>query len=180
MAEVPQYRLGEMERKLFTLQALQTLGSCNNLQLIAFMTENDLMNYFELQLSLYELTQRGQVTKEAVPGDDRYTITPQGEEAIRLFSGRLGESALDRLKAAAPGFMERMRRERELFSDISHQGRNEYHARMGIFEGGMQLMKLDISLPTAEMAERFRLAWADKARDIHDYIIRQLSGEEEA
>ncbi|HPA61307.1 MAG TPA: hypothetical protein PLS01_07050, partial [Clostridia bacterium] len=60
MAEVPQYRLGEMERKLLTLQALQTLGSCNNLQLIAFMSENDLMNYFELQLSLYELTQRGQ------------------------------------------------------------------------------------------------------------------------
>ena len=177
MAEVPQYRLGELERKLLTLHALRELGPCNNLQLIAFMADSDLMNYFDLQSALFELTRRGQLNKEPVRGDDRYTITPLGEEAIVLFIGRLGESALDKVKAAVPAFKERMRKERELFANISHEGRNEYHASMGIAEGGMQLMRLELSLPTAELADRFRAAWAEKAREIYDFIITGLSGE---
>lgn len=178
MAEVPQYRLGELERKLLTLYALSELGPCNNLQLIAFMSENDLMYYFDLQLALYELAQRGQVIREPVQGDERYTITPEGEQAITLFITRLGESALDKVRAAVPAFSEKMRRERELFATISHESRNEYHAQMGIAEGGMELMRLDISLPTAELADRFRAAWADKARAIYDFIIETLSGED--
>ncbi|NLE69737.1 MAG: DUF4364 family protein [Clostridiales bacterium] len=178
MAEVPQYRLGEVERKLLTLYALRELGPCNNLQLIAFMTENDLMNYFDLQLALYELAQRGQVLKEPVCGDERYTITPEGEQATELFVSRLGESALVKLRAAVPDFSERMRKERELFAQISHESRNEYHAQMGIAEGGMQLLRLDLSLPTAELADRFRAAWAENAREIYDFIINRLSGED--
>ena len=178
MAEIPQYRLGETEGKLLTLYALHELGPCSNLQLISFMAENDLMNYFDVQAALYDLALRGQVIKEKLPGDDRYTITPEGEEAISLFMGRLGDSALTRVELAAPAFREQLRRQRELHADISHEGRNEYHALMDISEGGMRLMHLDLSLPTPELADRFRASWAGKAREIYDFIIKSLSGEE--
>ena len=178
MAELPQYRLGEMEAKLLTLHALHELGPCSNLQLIAFMAQTDLMNYFDLQSALYELAQRGQVLIERVPGDEVFTITPQGEEAITLFLGRLGQSALDKVQSAAPAFREQLKMHRQLYADISHEGRNEYHARMGIAEGGLNLMHLDLSLPTAQLADSFKQAWPQKARQIYDYIIQSLSGEE--
>lgn len=178
MAEIPQYRLGETEGKLLTLYALHELGSCSNLQLISFMAENGLMNYFDLQAALYELSLRGQVIKERIPGDDRYTITPEGEEAISLFMGRLGDSSLTQVRLAAPAFREKLRRQCELHADISHEGRNEYHALMGISEGGMRLLQLDLSLPTPELADRFRENWAGKAREIYDFIIESLSGED--
>lgn len=178
LAEVPQYRLGELERKLLALHALKELGPCNNLQLIDFMVSQDLMNYFDLQLALHELTGRGQLTREAVQGDERYAITPSGEEAIALFIGRLGDSALTRMDAAIPAFKERLRRERELFAAISHEGRNEYHAKLGVREGSMDLLKLDISLPTAELAGRFKDAWEHRAREIYDFIIERLSGQD--
>ena len=177
MAELPQYRLGEIERKLLTLYALRELGTCSNLQLIAFMAENDLMNYFDLQSSLFELSRGGQLIKEPGPNDEYYTITPLGEEAIGFFRLRLTDSALQRVDAAAPLFRKQMRRDRELYSSINHEGRNEYHTRLGIREGGMDLMLLDLSLPTAELAERFREGWADKAKEIYDLIISSLSGE---
>ena len=178
MAELPQYRLGDLERKLLALFALRELGPCTNLQLITFMVENDLMNYFDLQAALHDLTLGRQVSKEAVPGDDRYAITPAGEEAIGLFVQRLGGSRLERAEAAAPAFREKMRLERELFASISHAGRNEYHAAMGISEGGMQLLRLDLSVPTAELAERFRAAWAWNAQEIFGFILSRLSGED--
>lgn len=178
MAEIPRYRLDGLEGKLLTLHTLKSLGPCGNLQLIAFMAEHDLMNYFDLQAALYDLTRRGQVIREQVPGDDVYTITQEGEEALALFVTRLGESTLNKVDDAVPAFRERLRQERELFAHISHEGRNEYHTRVGISEGGMQLMQLDLSLPTADLAERFRANWAARARDIYDYIIANLSGED--
>ena len=177
MAELPVFRLGETERKLLALFAVSELGPCTNLQLIAFMAETDLMNYFDLQSALYDLTRGGQLLREPERGDDRYLLTPLGEEAISLFSQRVGTSVLETIRAAAPGFRVRLKRERELFAEISHEGRNEYHARMGVAEGGMRLMALDLSLPTAELAERFRGNGAQMARDIYDYIINRLSGE---
>jgi len=175
MAELPVFRLGETERKLLTLFAVSELGSCTNLQLIAFMAENDLMNYFDLQSALYDLTRGGQLQKEPERGDDRYILAPPGGEAIALFSQRVGTSVLEKIRAAAPDYRARLKRERELFAEVSHEGRNEYHARMGVAEGGMRLMSLDLSLPTAELAERFRLAWPDGARDIYDFILSRLS-----
>ena len=177
MAELTQYRLGEVERKMMTQYALRELGPCSNLQLIAFMTENDLMNYFDLQSSLYELSRGGQLLKDPVKNDEYYTITPQGEDAISFFSLRLSDSALSRVDAAAPLFRKQMRRDRELFSSINHEGRNEYHALLGIKEGGMELLRLDLSMPTAELAERFRAAWPEKAKEIYDLILSSLSGE---
>ncbi len=178
MAEIPQYRLGELESKLLTLHTLHELGPCTNLQLISFMAQSDTMNYFDLQSALFDLSQRGQVTKEPLKGDDRYAITDKGEEAIGLFLGRLGESVLSKVDAALPAFLEQMRRQRELFSGISHEGRNEYHAQMGIAEGNFRLMQLDVSLPTAELAQRFSDNWQKRARDIYDYIFKALSGED--
>ena len=68
--------------------------------------------------------------------------------------------------------------QRELFTSISHAGHNEYHTQMGDAEGGMQLMRLDLSLPTAELAERFRAAWPEKAPEIYSFILSRLSGED--
>ena len=55
MADLPQHRLGEIERKMLTLYSLKQLGECGNLQLIAFMLECDIMNYFDLQTALFDL-----------------------------------------------------------------------------------------------------------------------------
>ncbi len=178
MAELPRHRLGDLERKLLTLYSLRELGPCTNLQLIAFMVENDLMNYFDLQTALHDLCQNSQLARDSIPGDDRYEITPLGDEAIGLFMKRLGESAVQRVQQAAPGFREKIRMQREKFASISHAGRNEYHTQMGIAEGGMQLMRLDLSLPTADLAERFRAAWPEKAAEIYSFILSRLSGED--
>lgn len=178
MAELPTYRLGDVERRLVTLYALRELGPCTNLQLIAFTARHGVMNYFDLQLALHDVAAAGLALRERGASDDTYTLTPQGEDAIRLFMERVGSSLLSRVQEAAPGFREEMRRERELFSSVSHEGRNEYHARMGIRENGMELLRVDVSLPTAEMAERFCQNWPSGAREVYDLLIRRLSGGE--
>ena len=60
---------------------------------------------------------------------------------------------------------------------IVHDEGNEYHVNMQIVEQRMPLMSIDVSLPTAELAARFRDRWVGAAQDIYEYIIGRLAGE---
>lgn len=180
MTQLPKRHLGEVERKLLTLYALRALGPCTNLQLITFMGETEVMNYFDLQTALYELLTGGLADRTPVQGDERFTLTPSGEEAIALFAQRTVTRDTDIIDKMAPLYKARWQKEREVFAKISHEGQHEYHVTMGISDGEMPLMRLDLSLPTASLAERFRLAWQEEAQGIYDHILSRLSGEEGA
>ncbi len=107
-------------------------------------------------------------------------LTPQGEEAIGLFETRAVTSATSLIDEKAPDYRARWQREREVFAHISHEGQHEYHVKMGVSDGDMVLMQLDLSLPTPAMAERFRAAWQEEAQGIYDHILHRLSGGEDA
>jgi len=179
MTDLPKRRLGEVERKLLTLYALRALGPCSNMQLITFMGETEVMNYFDLQTALFELLKGGLLDKTDLQGDERYAMTPSGEAAIELFEARTVASAASLIDEKAPEYKARWQREREVFARISHEGQHEYHVRMGVSDGEMPLMQLDLSLPTASLAERFRAAWEAEAQGIYDHILRKLSGAED-
>ena len=178
MAEIPRHRLGDIQRKVLTLHTLKALGECSNLQLISFMVENDIMNYFDLQTALYELRDAGHAARTPLQADDLYQLTDAGEETLRMFLERAPQSLVDRVDEAAPSFRARFDEEREKSARISHEGQNEYHVTMEIVEQRMPLMRLDISLPTADLAARFRDRWAASAQDIYDFIIDKLAREE--
>ena len=180
MADLPQHRLGEIERKMLTLYSLKKLGECGNLQLIAFMLECDIMNYFDLQTALFDLRDAGQAARSPQVADDLYQITPAGEEALGLFLTRAPQSLLDTVDMQAPLYRERFSRQRERSARIVHDEGNEYHVSMQINEQNMPLMTLDLSLPTAELAARFRDRWMDSAQEIYDFIITRLAGDDPA
>ncbi len=179
MAEFPRHRLGDIQRKVLTLHTLRALGECGNLQLISFMVENDIMNYFDLQTALYELRDAGQAARTPQAADDLYQLTPAGEETLNMFLERAPQSLVSRIDEAAPSFRARFDEEREKSARISHEGQNEYHVTMEIMERRMPLMRIDLSLPTAELAARFRDRWPAGAQDIYDFIIKTLAQEEQ-
>lgn len=180
MAELPKHRLEETERKLLTLFAIKQLGPSLNLRLIAFMAEGDLMNYFDLQTSLYELTESGQLWREEALGDYLYGLTPLGEETLDLYDERVRPSLKEQAQALAPAHREQAKREKERFARVHHEGKNEYHAKMGLKEGGLTLLSMDLSLPTAELAQRFADAWPEHAQAVYDFVLNRLSGGEDA
>ena len=76
-----------------TLYSLHTLGGCGNLQLISFMVENDIMNYFDLQTALGDLRDTGQAVRTPMEADYLYQITPAGRRRCACFAPRAGQPA---------------------------------------------------------------------------------------
>lgn len=179
LTEIPQHRLGDVERKVLTLHALQVLGQCSNLQLIGFMAQTDIMNYFDLQTALYALRDAGQVARSLQAADDLYQITPAGLETLALFSARAPQSALDIILQAGPDYRARIHLEREKSARVIHDQTNEYHVLMQVVEQQMPLLSINLSLPTAELAAQFRDRWPEYAQAIYDFIIDRLAGERE-
>ena len=68
----------ESEQKLLILLALRCLGGVTQLQLLRFMVEEDVMNYFVLQLNLCELEEMGQVRVCHHALGSLYELTEQG------------------------------------------------------------------------------------------------------
>lgn len=180
LTEIPQHRVGDVESKVLTLHALRVLGQCSNMQLIGFMVETDVMNYFDLQTALYALRSAGQVARVQQAADDLYQITPAGLETLALFAARAPQSALALIDEAGPGYRARIHLEREKSARVIHDEHNEYHVLMQVMEQQMPLLSIDLSLPTAELAARFRDRWPGNAQAIYDCIISRLAGEGEA
>ena len=180
MSEIPQHRLADVPRKVLCLHALKVLGPCGNLQLISFMMQTDIMNYFDLQTALYELRDAGQVARTPQSADDLYEITEAGLQTLSLFAARAPSSAMQQIDDQGPAFRRRIQAARERRARIIHDQHNEYHVQMQVMEQDMPLISIDLSLPTAELAARFRDRWSDSAQEIYDFIIGRLAGEDGA
>ncbi|MHC1786997.1 MAG: DUF4364 family protein [Christensenellales bacterium] len=169
-----------MESKVLCLYALDVLGPCGNLQLIGFMVETDIMNYFDLQTALYQLRDAGQVARTPQTADDLYQITQSGQETLRLFLQRAPRSAMAAIDRVGPDFRRRILEQRERSARIVHDEHNEYHVILQVTEQQLPLISIDLSLPTPELAARFRDRWAERAQEIYDFIIGRLAGEDRA
>lgn len=179
LSEIPEHVPGDTEKRMLLLYAVKKLGRVGNMQLIAFMLENGLMNYFDLQDLLHKLTEGGLLQKTAMPADILYAVTEEGEAALRLFGARTAKSLLNTVDEKAPGARERFRTERELYTRVCHEGGSEYHALMQINEMHRPVFSVDVALPTAEMTKRYCVNWPSKAQKIYDYIIKTLSEEDD-
>ena len=89
----------ESEQKLLILLALRCLGGVTQLQLLRFMVEEDVMNYFVLQLNLCELEEMGQVRVCHHALGSLYELTEQGRYTLDSFDSHIPASRRQALEA---------------------------------------------------------------------------------
>ena len=80
----PPRRAPDDEQKLMVLYSLSRLGPCTELQLLQFLFENDLLNYFDMMFALGDLCDRGQAVRMKKNAGYLYQVTDAGKEAVTL------------------------------------------------------------------------------------------------
>ena len=97
----PPRRAPDSEQRLMVLYCLARLGPCTELQLLRFLFENDLLNYFDMMFALNDLCDRGQAARIRKDEGFLYQATDAGREALNLFGGRVPNS-LQKLLLESP------------------------------------------------------------------------------
>ncbi len=163
------------EQRTLALYAINLFESITNMQLIDFMSQAQVMNYYDLQAALYDLNENGLVTFRPVLADNLYVLTEEGKQALKLYQQRCAQSFLDKMDEAAQKSKAGYLKERTYSTLVSHEGEKEYHAHMQINEGEHSLLRIDVSLPTATMAKSLCDRWQERAQEVYEAILRILS-----
>lgn len=174
----PPRRAPENEQKLMVLECLSQLGPCTELQLLQFLFDNDLLNYFEMMFALNDLCDRGQAVRIKKNAGFQYQITDAGQEALALFGGRVPMSLKTLLSETGDDWKNRFRQESQSRQQIVQTDRGEYELNLKVVEQDMDMMRLSLSLPTRELADQLAKRWPQKAGKIYDTVIRILSEDE--
>ncbi|MDO5327869.1 MAG: DUF4364 family protein [Clostridia bacterium] len=173
----PPRRTPEEEQKLVVLDCLKHLGPCTELQLVQFLFEHDLMNYFEMMFALNDLCDRGQAVRAKKQTGYAYQLTAAGEEALQLFGNRVPRSLQAILKKEAAGWKRRFQQEAQCRQKIEETDRGEYVLSLTVMEQERDLMNLSLALPARELAQQLAEKWPRKASEVYAAVIRILSEE---
>lgn len=180
MSLSPPKRTPPDEQRLIVLCALDHLAPCTELQLLQFLFEYDLMNYFDMMFALNDLCANGQAVRREERAGHLYALTDAGREALTLFGSRVPPSVQTLLEEQGGAWRSRFAAEGQFLHQIRQTKRGEYELTLTIAEQDMDMMKLSLVLPTRELAQQLADGWPKKGGALYEQVIRTLSQEEQA
>ncbi len=148
-------------------------------QFCDFFLEKDYTTYFNVQTALTELQDAGLVQAEAAYHSTRYQITRDGEETLSFFSGSISPAAVADMDQFLADNRIRLRDEVGTHADYYRGTGQDYVVRCEIREGKNVLIGLNVSAPTAEMAQLMCDRWKDASQKIYETVMQELLRDEE-
>lgn len=165
----------ESENRLTILYALRRLQPATAMQLLQFLVENDLMNYFTMQLSLSDMQEQGQLATHPHPLGDLWSLTPEGEYAIEAFAHRIPVSRRQLMDAQAPRWREQFRTEQLTPADSFTLQDGRLCLRLRLLEGSASLLDILITLPKDTPPTFLERRWRGAAQAVYNAVTLTLS-----
>lgn len=165
----------ESENRLTILYALRALGPATAMELLQFLVENDLMNYFTMQLSLSDMQEQGQLTTVPHPLGDLLTLTPEGEYTISSFAHRIPISRRSLIDTQVPLWREQFRTEQLAPADSFTLQDGRVCLRLRLLEGASSLLDILLTLPKGTPPTFLEKRWHSAAQAVYDAVSLRLS-----
>ena len=170
----PPRRAPADEQRLIVLYSLMQLGPCTDTQLLQFLTEQDLSNYFEMMFALNDLCDRGQAVRQKRKNGTYYMATQAGDEALSLFGGRVPQSLKALLAEEGSAWRRRFKNEAQINQAVKQTARGDYELTLTVTEQDTEMMRLHLTVPSREIAYEWMARWPSKASEIYGAVVRAL------
>lgn len=167
----------EAEAKLTILYSLQHIGPVSNLQLVQFMAETELMDYFTLQICLGELEEEGQLKTQVHTFGCLISLTETGLEALRSFDRRVPASRRQIIVEQGAAWRERFRAEQQTPASFFVAGDGKLCMHLQLMEQETVLLDILVTeqdaVPPTFLAER----WRHAAPGVYQCLAEELGSE---
>lgn len=173
-------RTPDPELKLILLYVLSRLGACSDLQLNDLMTQESVMNYFDMSIALSALEREECVTRRAEGTVYIYDILDKGRDTLSMFTARIAHSTMEKLDKALPGFLEKLKMEQMMATSMHQMESGEYEVQMSARELSREILNVRMVVPTAEMAKRLTDSWHTSAPIVYQALVSAMQDTEDA
>lgn len=164
----------EMEYKLMILYALVRLGPCTADQLLQFMAEYELVDYFTMQLSISDMEEQGQVALKAHPFGDLLTITDSGVYTVEEFDRRIPASFRDVIDRECAAWHERFCQERQTPARLLDTETGKA-VHLVLMQGELMVMEVRMPVPSGDEATVYlQKRWRETALDAQQLVHHLL------
>lgn len=174
----PPRRTPEDEQRLIVLYSLMHLGPCTDTQLLQFLSEQDQTNYFEMMFALNDLCDRGQAARQKRKAGTYYMATQAGDEALRLFGGRVPQSLKTVIQEQKNDWRRRFQNEDQIGQAVRKTARGDYELTLTVTEKDTDMMRITLCVPSREIAYDWMARWPKKASRIYGAVIQALAEED--
>ena len=165
----------DSENKLIILYALNRLGPVTGMQLLQFLVEMDLMNYFGMQLNLVELQEQQQVAERAHPLGGLLLVTEKGAYTLCAFDHRIPASRRELIDRNAAAWHERFRTEQQTLAESFPLSEGGMCIRLRLMEADTALLDLLLTVPEEASMTFLSRRWRAAAQDFYTALTLALS-----
>ncbi len=169
-----------VENKLILLFLLYQMDmSLSIAQIVDFTAECGYMSYFECQQYMAELVSNGFIDDEVNESNTTmYTITPDGEDALRMFSKQIPYSKRTAICEYVSVNKRRIKREFEVVANYFYNSENDYVVKCGVYEDETPLMEVNISVVSKEQAKAIKRNWRNNVTELYGKILSVMIDED--
>jgi hypothetical protein len=170
----------DSEFKLVILYALSRLGPVTNMQLLQFMVELDLMNYFDLQINLSVLEEQEQVVEQASPLGTLLAVGEKGLFTLTSFEHRIPASTKDCIDEQSTLWRNRFRNEQQTLAESFTLSDGRVCIRLRLLEASTTLLDLMLTLDSSSSVPKLEERWRAAAQATYDTVMSRLGADFDA
>lgn len=146
-------------------------------QILDALSEDALVNYFELVAALDALCVSGHLSRASSDDGDRFAVTALGRQAGDEFASALPASVRERAQRAAARLLARERRIAELEITTTPAEGGGFHMRLAIPEQSGALVSFTLFVPNEEQCGLIRRRFLNAPGFIYKSVLALLTGD---
>jgi DNA-binding PadR family transcriptional regulator len=140
-----------------------------------FALDGGMMNYVQLDTYLHEMAEIGYLDKSSNDNSTHYTVTDEGVTALESFIKAIPADTKARVTKFAA---DNSRTGQKDFENIANyffdKETNEFTVKCGVYEDGMTLMEINLSVVSKDQALTISNNWKDDTSNLYEQILNLL------
>lgn len=148
-----------------------------NIEITNFILDNDILDYFTLQQLLKDLCESNFVVLSSRNGNEYYSISDTGKEALEMFGDKLPEYFVPQVEKNFSNLKMEIKKHRELLGHYYKKTEDEFIVSLQVMENESTIFSLSLNVPDEDLAKYICKKWDSNPEDIFSKIIKTLTSE---
>lgn len=161
--------------KLIVLYMLSKVDyPLTNSQISEFILDREYTGYFQLQQAISQMLDSRLIDVETIRNTSYYKITDSGNSTLDFFANDISPDIRKDVEDFLTQQGCKLRDEVSAIADYYKSTVGEYTVRLQLKERHVQLIDMNVTVPTAAAAEAICNQWPKKAQDVYEQLMEQL------
>lgn len=162
--------------KMIVLSMLEKVDfPLSNSQITSFFLDKEYTTYFHIQQTIHDLLESHLIIEKKIGSSICYEMTKKGTDTLSYFEKNIPDQIRQEIVAYLKEHNYEMRNTSNTIAEYYRTPEQEYVVQCQVKEKRSTLIRLELTVPTEDLAKEFCSHWSKKSQEIYAYVMETLS-----